>query len=270
MALGTPNKNPSDLVSDSVFAKAQDTQSFSVYKPFFAADYYNGQLIGDNVYRPFYTAPIEHDPMTSTIILVQANAPESSNADVQDYMFNFNTFLSSIDRTGESVVVNGSIPVLPKVGNNFYGIFKNFSIINFNESRAELSKVNLNFGLKWNAYFFGAQPRMYSYSGAFLDAKNYPYYEQFMRAYDNYLAGGKCVENGFKMYMAYDNKIITGWMLGINIVGSSDQRFTKQFSFQILVDSENFYRWNDYYDAYYQYQGQSREMSNEYVLRNSL
>lgn len=199
----------------------------------------------NNNIRPRNAGVNEKDATTATIVLV---SPNTSTTKAVDKSVNFFSQLKQfvpapgMDSQATALPSSGSIPRLTAVGSNYYGIFKNFSIVSFAESKSEIAKINLNFSSTWNAYFFGSNPKVYSYSGIFLDTKDYPYYEEFSRAYDNYLAGGKCASLGYIMYMSYDTKIIVGYMLGIDTHAQGDDPNMKSFSFRLLVRDENFYR----------------------------
>lgn len=242
--MSTPNQSPQDTANVSVPATTSSKDLARIEtSPFFSVD-------GNDAFRPYFSGLEQSDSSTATIILTQRQQTAVTPNQTTDYFNNFDTKVSSLlpDATQSG---NGSIPDLQEVSGDtgkFYGIFRNFSLLQYNESRSEIAKVALNFGTKWNAYFFGSKPRVYNFGGFFIDSKNYPYYEQFMRAYDNYLAGGKCVSNGFRLYMAYDNKITSGWMLGIEVGGNSENQFSRTFSFQLLVDDENWFRTNWEYD----------------------
>jgi hypothetical protein len=126
----------------------------------------------------------------------------------------------------------------------YYGIFNNFSIMNFNESRDDVVKVNMNFGGSWNAFFFGERPRIITMAGMFLDSKEYPYYQEFMVAYNKYLSGRKCIENGMQLTMSFNGKIIKGHILKIDTSGDADLMLRKLFSLTILIETDDWFRSN--------------------------
>ena len=183
--------------------------------------------IETNELRPYKVGFDDKDTTIATIVLAQ----EDSNLTQED--------LKNIDYLNEfdSIIpeVEVSTQLASDTDNSFLGVFKNFSLLQVNESRAELAKITKTFGKKWHAFFFNQEPRVYSFTGIFLDSKNYNYYEDFMKAYDMYLAGSKCLENNYKMYLSYENKIIDGLMLGINTTSNSSDIHHKGFSFQLLV-----------------------------------
>jgi hypothetical protein len=241
--MATPNITAQESANITYETAIDTSNSVTETDTFFAID-------GNDKFRPYCSALIENNTNTATIVLLEKPNPPSSTTNEKDYFSDYSTTISLSDVEASSV---GTVPELPEVRggakNKYYGIFKNFSLLNYQEGRNEIAKVNLNFSLKWNAYFFGSQPRIYSFSGVFIDSKNYPYYEEFMEAYDSYLSGGNCLSNGFRLYLAYDGKIIAGWMLGIQITASSEQRFGKGFTFSVLVDSETWIRENYQYDS---------------------
>lgn len=119
--------------------------------------------------------------------------------------------------------------------NEYYGVFNNFSLTQVSESNEQIVKLHVNFGSDWNAFFFGEQPRIYQFSGIFLDTKDYPYYQEFMVAYDKYLSGRKSIESKVRTKFIYDGKIVDGYMLNITTNQTASDNIIKQFQFTILV-----------------------------------
>jgi hypothetical protein len=127
----------------------------------------------------------------------------------------------------------------------YLGVFKNFSLTRYSEGRQEAYNIQRTFGKDWVAFFFGEQPRIYQYEGHFLDYVEYPFYQQFMAAYDNYLRGTKCIENQMTMYISCDGKLIRGLMLNINTSKASAPGLPAgvvQFNFTILVMGDQWVR----------------------------
>ena len=112
------------------------------------------------------------------------------------------------------------------------------------ESKDQIVKLHQNFGRSWNLFFFGDTPSIYTFRGVFLDTVKYPYYQEFMTMYDRVLSGRKCVENGFKMKISYDGKVVGGYLMNIKTVVSADTPYTKTFSFTVVITDENFLRDN--------------------------
>lgn len=119
--------------------------------------------------------------------------------------------------------------------NEYYGVFNNFSLLNVQESHEQIVKLHVNFSADWNAFFFGEKPRVYQFSGIFLDSKDYPYYQEFMTAYDKYLAGRKSIERKMQTKFIYDGKIVDGYMLNISTSQTAADQLIKTFQFTVLV-----------------------------------
>jgi len=129
-------------------------------------------------------------------------------------------------------------------GYPYYGVFNNFSLMQVNELRDQIVKVHNNFGGAWSAFFFGEKPRVYSFAGFFLDSPSYPYYQEFSIAYDKWLSGRKCIQNQLTMKLAYDGKIIDGYLLNVETVTKAESQYHKAFTFTVLVTNERFFRYN--------------------------
>lgn len=122
-------------------------------------------------------------------------------------------------------------------GEKYYGLFNNFSLLSVSESSDQIVKIHQNFSGNWSAFFLGKKPQVFTFSGFFVDSREYPYYQEFMMAYEQYLAGRKCVERKMRMKIMYDGKIVDGYILNIMTSITADTIMMKQFSFSVLVTS---------------------------------
>ena len=210
----------------------------------------------DNNLRPYTSGFREHDTSIAVITLysgettqdattIEENTSLSVGANTQYYVDAIKPVV--VNQRGRDMVSaeRSNIPVLKNDINGFYiGMFNNFSIIEVSESKDQIIKLHQNFGDSWNLFFFGDTPSVYTFRGIFLDTWEYPYYQEFMTMYDKYLAGRKCVEHGFKMKIAYDGKIVGGYLMNIKSNTSADNHISKSFSFTLIVTDENFVRMN--------------------------
>jgi hypothetical protein len=214
----------------------------------------------NNELRPYFTKVTEHEQALATIILLAHLPPNPLEDDTPiDYLHSFTSTIlppSSVmndqpqDLSYHPGTINtgGTVPKLfdmeaPGV-TEYYGVFNNFSLVNITEAKEQMAKIHMNFGGSWNAFFFGDKPTIYSFNGFFLDSQEYPYYQEFMEAYDKYLSGRKCIENQFEMLISYDGKIINGYILGINTNLNATNPYMKSFSFSVLIKAEAWYRTN--------------------------
>jgi len=212
--------------------------------------------VEDNAIRPYNVGVTEHDKTLATIVLYRSkDSLISDSSDNIDYLNSFEIPIPTI--SSETVPQDGNvrqrvgtmleIPKLKNFGgpdNNYYGIFNNFSLLKVSEIQSQNVKVHQNFSNVWNAFFFGDKPEIYSFNGFFLDTREYPYYQEFLMAYEEYLSGRKCVENQMELKVVYDGRIVDGYMLNISTINAAGDPFMKNFSFSVLVKSTSWLRNN--------------------------
>ena len=205
--------------------------------------------------RPYSKGTTEHDDPIATLILYNQSATQdlsTANANLIDYLTDFggyvDTLLSgSINSSviGDPELPSGSIPILDmNEASDYYGVFNNFSITGFTEVHDQITKVHMNFSARWNIFFFGNTPNIYQFRGVFLDTKEYPYYQEFLVAYEKYLSGRKCVENLMQTKLMVDGQIIDGYLLNVSVVHNSQTPTIKEFSFSMIVKGTSWIRMN--------------------------
>lgn len=206
--------------------------------------------------RPFNSGIHEHEGTVATILLYTGNTPSQEDEEHvgRDYLTDLEFTVSELE--SEAIgSTNSTPPELPggriaaitldeKKNDNYYGVFNNFSLMNVNEKHEEIVKLHQNFSQGWNAFFFGEKPVVYNFGGIFIDSMEYPYYQEFMVAYQKYLAGRKCIENRMQFKMMYDGKLIDGYMININVNSTADVEASKAFTFAILVRDVQWIRMN--------------------------
>ena len=208
--------------------------------------------------RPYNSAIGDHGEYgVATITLLKSGNSGTSLADTDiaaKYATNLDQGvepLESGNNTGpgnENAEGSFSIGEIPRTDlaedYDYYGIFNNFSLFQVSELRDQIVKVHNNFGGALSAFFFGEKPRVYSFAGFFLDSPMYPYYQEFTIAYEKWLSGRKCIQNQMTMKLAYDGKIIDGYLLNVETITKSENQYHKAFNFTVLVSSEQFFRYN--------------------------
>lgn len=209
----------------------------------------------DNRIRPYTVGTTEHEGTVATIILYTTSQGFVSDDALKtnDYLTDLSMNITDLEVRSAggdapaSSIPGGKVALISldgKAPNNYYGVFNNFSLINVREDHGEIVKLHQNFSDGWNAFFFGEKPAVYSFSGIFLDTKEYPYYQEFMVAYQKYLRGRRAIENNMQLKMIYDGKIIDGYMLNISTTSTGDVEQTKSFTFSILVRRSGWVRMN--------------------------
>jgi len=211
----------------------------------------------NNSVRPYTTGMTRHQETLSTILVYNEDTVTlETNKKVSDYT-KLDTVVKSItpgamiesasglNNQGKSAVGYESFQNLKLDGtNNYYGVFNNFSLLNVQEMTEQIVKTHINFSSKWNAFFFGEKPRVYSYTGIFLDTMDYPYFQEFSVAYDKYLSGRKAVENKIRTKLVYDGRIVDGYMLNLRTVTTAARQQIKEFAFTMLIKDVQWVRTN--------------------------
>ena len=213
--------------------------------------------INDYVQRPYHSGMIEHEQDLSTIILYTdrrgSNESENRSNENFDYLNDLTGKINSL--LSESVIStardtapetpNGKIARLSLSSNlDYYGIFNNFSLMAVQENQEEIVKIHQNLGGSWNVFFFGEKPNFTMFTGVFIDSKEYPYYQEFMTAYNRYLSGRRLVEGNMRMTITYDGKVVEGFIISISTTRSAETNFKKDFQFTMLVKNTYWIRNN--------------------------
>jgi len=213
---------------------------------------------GEDRIRPFNSGIHEHQGTVATILLYTGEplSKEEQQHFESDYLTDLTKTVD--DLQSEAIgSINTQPPELPggriaaisldeQVPNddNYYGVFNNFSLLSVNERHEEIIKLHQNFSEGWNAFFFGEKPVIYSFGGVFIDSMEYPYYQEFMIAYQKYLSGRKCIENRMQFKLMYDGKLVTGYMINISSNSTTEFPASKAFTFSVLVRDIQWIRFN--------------------------
>lgn len=216
---------------------------------------------GDSNFRPYSAGMSNREVSMASLVLFQNKdvAKESDKANTWGYQ-NFKTTVgvslsNSLSNTLDSNIVwldeNAVIPTLDfskymsqQGTNTYYGVFNNFAVTSVSEAREELVRINMNFGGNWNAFFFGENPRVFTVQGLLLDSPEYPYYQEFLSAYDMYLSGRKAIANQMEIALTYDGRIVSGYILKLMNENTAEQYNLKSFAFTILVKHDSWFRYN--------------------------
>jgi len=211
-------------------------------------------LVGSNAVRPYTGGITRHDDDIATIVLFQQNSAEDMQPSIfKDYFTDLSSDVKSLMTLstqegdfGFPEIPGGDIPILnlDGYGHPYYGVFNNFSVTNITEAHNQIVKVHMNFSATWNAFFFGETPSVYQFSGVFLDTQDYPYYQEFMVAYNKFLAGRKAVENNMQTKIMISGQIIDGFLLDVSVSHEASIEALKQFRFTVLVKGSSWIRIN--------------------------
>jgi hypothetical protein len=113
-------------------------------------------------------------------------------------------------------------------------IYSNFLIQNVVEDRQEKVQVLETFGEPY-VFFFGERPRTLGIQGILLNSWDFNWEAEWWANYDALLRGTRCVENDARVYLAFDNTIVGGYILSSNVQKNAQERNWLQFQFNLFV-----------------------------------
>jgi hypothetical protein len=115
-----------------------------------------------------------------------------------------------------------------------YQGYSNFILQSVQESRMEKHRVIETFGDSY-VMFFGENPRFLDCSAVLVNSQDFNWEAEWWENYDRYLRGTKCVEQGARCYLFYDDNIVEGYILMAQAAKSADQPRTVQLQFKFFI-----------------------------------
>jgi hypothetical protein len=132
---------------------------------------------------------------------------------------------------------DGTNPLQVTVGDKTYvanETYSNFLLQNIAEERNEKVQVLETFGEPY-IFLYGERPRILNCQGILLNTFDFNWEAEWWANYDNFLRGTKCVENDARVYLAFDNTLVGGYILSSSATKNSQERHFVQFQFQLFV-----------------------------------
>lgn len=112
--------------------------------------------------------------------------------------------------------------------------YSNFLIQQVQEERVEKQQIVETFGEAF-IFFFGERPRILNFQGVLINTFDFNWEAEWWYNYDNYLRGTKCVENDSRVYITFDETMVSGYIMATNSTKSSQEKNYVPFSFQLFV-----------------------------------
>lgn len=112
--------------------------------------------------------------------------------------------------------------------------YSNFLIQSVSETRQEKQQILETFGEPY-IFFFGERPRIMDFQGILLNTFDFNWEAEWWANYERYLRGTKCVESDARVYLAFDNTIVGGYILSTASQKQAGERNYVQFQFQLFV-----------------------------------
>ncbi len=144
--------------------------------------------------------------------------------------------VSALIPRGETYAVLYVAPDAASSGTDVAFVTQNFLLTSVVAAKQERYQIVETF-IRHLIYFMGKAPEIYKYSGTLYDAKNAEWFEDFEDAYENHLRGTKCVENRTRVFLDYEGRLVTGYMLSCMFQKMAEQPFAVQFSFDLFITS---------------------------------
>jgi len=95
------------------------------------------------------------------------------------------------------------------------------------------------------AYFFGKHPIVYRYSAALYNTYNQEWFHDFKYYYDNYLRGSASIGKNIRTVVSYENHIIEGFFLEMNMQESTTNTNIVNIDFSILFIQEHILNYSE-------------------------
>lgn len=112
--------------------------------------------------------------------------------------------------------------------------YSNFLIQAVTEERIEKQQVVETFGEAF-IFFFGERPRVLTVQGVLLNTFDFNWESEWWHNYENYLRGTKCVEHDARVYLTYDETMVSGYIMSTNSAKNSQDKNVVSFVFQLFV-----------------------------------
>ncbi|MBP48069.1 MAG: hypothetical protein CMH53_09040 [Myxococcales bacterium] len=181
---------------------------------------------------------IEKDPFVAAFDDLSGST-ESSQVNVRRPLFGIApkpgtfAYLSMVTSKGEKVALyNSSAPGVSGQGRAHEN--HNFILQSVQYARQERVQIQQTFG-DFYTFFFGENPSTVSVSGILCNTTDFNWKNEFLRNYDEYMRGTKCVETRTRVYFGFDDVVVEGYVLSVSVPYQSEAPYLVPFSFNMLV-----------------------------------
>jgi hypothetical protein len=115
-------------------------------------------------------------------------------------------------------------------------IYSNFFLQSINEERQEKQQILETFGEPY-IFLFGERARIITFSGVLLNTFDFNWEAEWWHNYENYLRGTRCVENDARVFISFDETLVSGYIIGTASSKNSNEPHHVNFQFQLFVTS---------------------------------
>lgn len=111
----------------------------------------------------------------------------------------------------------------------------NFLLQSVQESRQERAQIVETFGDHF-VFFYGEKPILLQCGGVLINTRDFNWKNEWLRNYDQYLRGTKCVEYQARIYMGFDDVLVEGYLLSTGVqMTAQEMPYFCPFNFTLLV-----------------------------------
>lgn len=146
------------------------------------------------------------------------------------------SFKNSGSETRKLAEALASIGGDPATGEKKVGLgYIDFLLQSAQESYQEKVQVVDVVGDNYVAYYFGAKPPVFQYSGVLLNSAQDDWRSAFTIIYNDIIRGTELARRKAVVTLSYDDMAVTGTIMGMSQVFTADRQLASNFNFSILV-----------------------------------
>lgn len=179
-------------------------------------DAFRGQGSKIAARRPLRGIQIKEDTYVSLRIITDTGLP----------IFQINAAGKEVPTDPKFLKVNDQI--------GFSFVNTNFIAQSISEERVEKSQILETFGEPF-VFFFGERPRFINVSGFLLNTVDFNWRAEWWENYENNLRGTKLVELRAKVYLTWDDIVVSGYILNAQAQDISTEPYRIPFQFSLFL-----------------------------------
>jgi hypothetical protein len=151
-----------------------------------------------------------------------------------------------------------------KNGKDLVSGYGNFMLQAVSEADQEKYQIVETF-TSFYAFFYGRRPPVYNFSGMLINDPKQNWMNTMKYMYDNYFRGTALADLGAEAVISYDKRVVTGYLLGMNIQQDAVSDKGVPFSFSFLVIKHDTVGWSSDFEAFIK-----KEQESLRIIRNNV
>lgn len=135
---------------------------------------------------------------------------------------------------GETILLTDAGGFQGEQSNRKTDVYSNFMLQQVAEERMEKQQILETFGEPY-IFLFGERPRMITFSGVLLNTFDFNWEAEWWDNYENYLRGTKCVENEARVYLTFDETLVSGYIVASSASKNANDKNFVNFQFTMFL-----------------------------------